>query len=168
MPDYAEICLRALAAQGLGTTISIGGALGLLHYLDYHSTRDVDAWWTSAATYEERQRIVRVIEESLQPFGQVRKRTWGDVVGIELFQEGKAVFRFSDCLSLCSTGAIGPSALDRCVPLRKCSTYEVYHLRSGTLRKHSRSTRSWACHAPLSTREYTLRGGSYAFRNTDV
>jgi hypothetical protein len=94
MPNYAEICLRALAAQGLGTAISIGGALGLLHYLDYRPTRDVHAWWTPETTPQERQRVVQVIEETLKPFGQVRKRTWGDVVSIELFQEGKAVFSF--------------------------------------------------------------------------
>jgi hypothetical protein len=75
MPNCAEICLRALAAQGLGTAISIGGALGLLHYLDYRPTRDVHAWWTPETTLQERQRVVQVIEETLEPFGQVRKRT---------------------------------------------------------------------------------------------
>jgi hypothetical protein len=35
MPDYAEACLQALASQELGDKISLGGAFGLLHYLDY-------------------------------------------------------------------------------------------------------------------------------------
>lgn len=30
MPEYAEACLQALAGRGLGGTISLGGALGLL------------------------------------------------------------------------------------------------------------------------------------------
>jgi hypothetical protein len=38
MPEYAEVCLHALAARGLGHAISVGGGLGLLHYLDYRET----------------------------------------------------------------------------------------------------------------------------------
>ena len=45
LPDYAEACLQALADHGMGKKISLGGALGLLHYLDYRPTHDVDAWW---------------------------------------------------------------------------------------------------------------------------
>jgi hypothetical protein len=44
LPDYAELCLRALAEQQLGDKISLGGAFALLHYLDYRSTYDVDGW----------------------------------------------------------------------------------------------------------------------------
>ena len=44
-PKEAKICLRALVEQGLADKISIGGGFGLLHYLDYRSTQDVDAWW---------------------------------------------------------------------------------------------------------------------------
>jgi len=36
-------CLNALADQGLGVAISVGGGIGLLHYLDYRTTHDVDA-----------------------------------------------------------------------------------------------------------------------------
>jgi hypothetical protein len=43
LPAYASICLQALATGGLGDKLSIGGALGLLHYLDYRPTSDVDA-----------------------------------------------------------------------------------------------------------------------------
>lgn len=50
---YTEKTLTALASQGLGQAISVGGALGLLHYLDYRSTHDVDAWWAASATAEE-------------------------------------------------------------------------------------------------------------------
>lgn len=44
LSEYAVLCLQTLAAQGLGEKISLGGALGLLHYLDYRDTHDVDAW----------------------------------------------------------------------------------------------------------------------------
>lgn len=94
MPDYAEACLQALAANGLGEKISLGGAFGLLHYLDYRPTRDVDAWWVPSATVEDRRRVVRVVEATLRPFGQVKTRAWGDVISIELMRQGKTVFSF--------------------------------------------------------------------------
>jgi hypothetical protein len=94
LPKYADACLEALAAQGLGDRISLGGALGLLHYLDYRSTHDVDAWWVSSATAHERQQVTRTIEAVLGPFGQVRRRTWADVVSVDLAQGGKTIFSF--------------------------------------------------------------------------
>jgi len=92
--EYAEICLRALEAHGLGDKVSLGGALGLLHYLDYRPTHDVDAWWVASATSQDQSEVLRVIEAALQPFGQVRRRAWGDVVSIELEQASKTVFSF--------------------------------------------------------------------------
>jgi len=94
VPDYAEVCLRALAERGLGDKISLGGALGLAHYFEYRTTHDVDAWWMPNITEEERRKVIEAIREALQPFGQVRTRMWGDVVSIELMREGKAVFGF--------------------------------------------------------------------------
>jgi hypothetical protein len=94
LSDFAEKCLETLAASGLGDRISVGGALGLLHYLDYRPTHDVDAWWTNRATDKERQNVIQAIEETLRPFGQVRTRRWGDVTSVELLQEGQAVFSF--------------------------------------------------------------------------
>lgn len=94
MPEYAEACLQALAAKRLGEKMSLGGAFGLLHYLDYRPTHDVDAWWVPSATVEDRRRVVRVVEATLQPFGQVKTRGWGDVVSIELMRQGKTVFSF--------------------------------------------------------------------------
>ncbi|NIV31086.1 MAG: hypothetical protein GWN58_16810, partial [Anaerolineae bacterium] len=61
IPYYAEACLEALAANGLGKSISLGGALGLLHYLDYRPTHDVDAWWAPGATAEDRRRVIEVV-----------------------------------------------------------------------------------------------------------
>lgn len=94
LPGYAEACLQTLAERGLGEKISLGGALGLLHYLDYRPTHDVDAWWDASATTEDRRRVIRVVETTLESFGQVRTRTWGDVVSIELSREGRTIFSF--------------------------------------------------------------------------
>lgn len=94
LSSYAQACLQALAEHGLGEKISLGGALGLLHYLDYRPTHDVDAWWDASATTEDRHQVTRVIATTLEPFGQVRTRAWGDVVSIELSREGRTVFSF--------------------------------------------------------------------------
>ena len=94
LSPYAEACLRALAQQGWGDRISVGGGLGLLHYLDYRSTHDVDAWWASNATSQERQAMIRVIAETLRAWGEVNVRAWGEVTSIELSQLGQKVFSF--------------------------------------------------------------------------
>ena len=94
IPEYAEVCLQALATGGLGEKISLGGAFGLLHYLDYRETHDLDAWWVSSATAEDRRRVISLLKGALEPFGQVKMRAWGDVVSVELRQEEKTVFSF--------------------------------------------------------------------------
>jgi len=94
IPEYAEVCLKALVASSLGETISVGGAFGLLHYLDYRSTHDVDAWWVPAATAEDQRQVIDVLEAALKPFGQVKTRAWGDVVSVELMSGEKTVFSF--------------------------------------------------------------------------
>ncbi len=92
--DYADICLQALAAHDLGEQISVGGAFGLLHYLDYRSTHDVDAWWQATTTPSERDQVVHTIEDALRVHGEVRKRLWGDVISIELRQQNRTSFSF--------------------------------------------------------------------------
>ena len=94
LSDHAEACLQALADHGMGGKISLGGALGLLHYLDYRPTHDVDAWWDASATAEDRRQLIRLLETTLESFGQVKTRAWGDVVSVELLQEGQVVFSF--------------------------------------------------------------------------
>lgn len=84
IPDFAEVCLQALAIQGLGDKISLGGAFGLLHYLDYRSTNDVDAWWQLATTTQEKQQVITALEAVLREYGNVSRRTFGDVVSVEL------------------------------------------------------------------------------------
>jgi hypothetical protein len=94
LSEHAERTLQALAAVGLGHAISVGGALGLLHYLDYRSTHDVDAWWVPETSTQERERVLQVIRDALQPSGDIRTRKWGEVVSIELVVGGKTVFSF--------------------------------------------------------------------------
>src|SRR5689334_9871896 len=94
LSEHAERTLQALAAAGLGHAISVGGALGLLHYLDYRSTHDVDAWWEPEVPAQERERVLQVIRDALQPSGDLRTRKWGEVVSIELLVGGKTVFSF--------------------------------------------------------------------------
>ena len=94
LPDYSEACLRALHDQGLADRIALGGAFGLLHYLDYRPTRDVDAWWGEQSGDEDRHRVIQTIAAALGGFGPVRKREWGDVVSIELQDGGRTIFSF--------------------------------------------------------------------------
>jgi len=49
---------------------------------------------STQATTEEQQKVVSVLETTLQPFGPVRIRRWGDVTSIELLRGKKKVFSF--------------------------------------------------------------------------
>ncbi len=92
--SYAIRCLEALADAGLGDKVSIGGALGLLHYLEYRSTHDLDAWWVPAATAKDRASVITLIEQTLSSFGEIKKRAWGEVISIDLEVDRKKVFSF--------------------------------------------------------------------------
>ena len=94
LPDYSEVCLQALVDSGLARHISLGGALGLLHYLDYRSTHDVDAWWAESVSTQERRLVTETVVLALLPYGQVKTRTWGDVVSVELEQADRKIFSF--------------------------------------------------------------------------
>jgi len=72
----------------------LGGAFGLAHYFEYRTTHDVDAWWIEPVSQEERKEIIRILEDALRAFGEVRTRAWGDVVSVELRQQEKTVFSF--------------------------------------------------------------------------
>jgi hypothetical protein len=93
-PEFAQACLKALADQGLGKFLSLGGAFGLMHYYEYRTTHDVDAWWQPDATTEVQKKIIVILESTLETFGSVRTRVWGDVVSVELHSSGKQVFSF--------------------------------------------------------------------------
>ena len=94
IPPYSDICLRALHEQNLGSKISLGGAFGLMHYFEYRSTYDVDAWWDPSATGEDQRQVTSLLENTLRTFGEVHTRSWGDVVSIELKSDSKKVFTF--------------------------------------------------------------------------
>jgi hypothetical protein len=94
LSPYARACLDALVKANLADRISIGGALGLFHYLDYRPTHDVDAWWSESVTENQKQAVLRSLETTLSAFGSVRVRSWGDVDSMELSQDGKTVFSF--------------------------------------------------------------------------
>jgi hypothetical protein len=91
---FASACLEALQKSGLGKHVSLGGALGLAFYYEFRSTKDVDAWWTSETTSEDRQRVIDLLKETLEKFGEVKVRKFGDVVSIDLFKKGKVCFNF--------------------------------------------------------------------------
>ena len=90
--QFAVSCLEALASAGLGQVVSLRGASGLLHYLDFGPTNDIDALWPESATPYDRERVVAVVEHALAQFGDIRKREWGEVVSLELFQDNRTVF----------------------------------------------------------------------------
>ncbi len=94
LSPYAQACLIALVNANLADRISLGGGLGLFHYLDYRPTHDVDAWWSDSLTEAQKQAVLEVLETSLSSFGSVRIRAWGDVLSVELSQAGKTVFSF--------------------------------------------------------------------------
>jgi predicted nucleotidyltransferase component of viral defense system len=68
--------------------------LGLLHYLDYRPTHDVDAWWTASATAEDQRQVIRAIEATLRVWGKVKTPAWGDAVSVQLLREERTVFSF--------------------------------------------------------------------------
>lgn len=94
LSPYARACLEALVKANLADRISLGGALGLFHYLDYRPTHDVAAWWSESVTEEQKRAVLRSLEATLSVFGFVRLRSWGDVDSMELSQDGKTVFGF--------------------------------------------------------------------------
>jgi hypothetical protein len=94
LSSYAELCLEALSHSSLANRISLGGAVGLMHYHEYRPTHDVDAWWISTTSQQDRRQVEEVLESSLRPFGDVRTRRWGDVTSIELRDNNIVVFSF--------------------------------------------------------------------------
>jgi hypothetical protein len=94
LSGYAEACLKTLVRADLADRISIGGALGLFHYVDYRPTQDVDAWWSQTVTEAQKKEVIYAIQSELESFGKVSTRSWGDVTSIELSQNNKKVFSF--------------------------------------------------------------------------
>lgn len=91
---FAKACLDALVNAGLAKRISLGGGFGLFHYLDYRSTHDIDAWWLESPSPVDKKQITDILSAALSAFGGVNIRRWGDVISVELNQEGRVVFSF--------------------------------------------------------------------------
>lgn len=91
---YARACFDALAAAGLGRCISLGGAFGLAHYHEYRPTNDVDAWWREEVDRREKELVAEALATALRPFGEVRTRSWGEVLSVELAVKGETAFSF--------------------------------------------------------------------------
>lgn len=71
---HAKACLDALVKADLANYISIGGGLGLFHYLDYRPTHDVGAWWAKSLTDEQKDTVTQTLVTALSSFGDVRVR----------------------------------------------------------------------------------------------
>jgi hypothetical protein len=94
LSPYTRACLDGLVMANLAKRISLGGALGLFHYLDYRATHDVDAWWAESLTEVQKREVINVIQNALSAFGEIHVRAWGDVVSVELLLAGKTAFTF--------------------------------------------------------------------------
>lgn len=84
--------MQSLTEHGLARFLSIGGAVGLSYYHQYRTTNDIDAWWESDTGEQDHQKVLQIIEQTLKRYGEVNRRTWGDVSSVELLREGKVVF----------------------------------------------------------------------------
>jgi hypothetical protein len=94
-PDqYAAICLGALKNSPVGKFISLGGAVGLSLYHEYRASKDVEAWWTPEAAERDKQLVIDFLNATLDEFGNITIRRFGDVVSLDLQQESKIVFNF--------------------------------------------------------------------------
>lgn len=91
---HAEKCLLAIGSHGYGRSVSLGGACALAYYHEYRETHDVDAWWEPAASLSDRKGVVECVAKALRDSGDVRTRSWGDVVSVELSVGGKKGFSF--------------------------------------------------------------------------
>ncbi len=86
--------LNTLKKSGLGKYVSLGGALGLALYHEFRPTKDVVAWWISDVNEEERDKLIQVLKDTLEQFGSVEERQFGDVVSLDLHKGGHVVFNF--------------------------------------------------------------------------
>jgi hypothetical protein len=99
IPPFPDFRVRRSVPRGSlrepkGTSDLARGAFGLLHYLDHRDTKDIDARWQDEATGETREDLLAAIETALRPFGEVKRRSWGDVSSVDLIREGEKVFSF--------------------------------------------------------------------------
>jgi predicted nucleotidyltransferase component of viral defense system len=127
---FAEACLQALAACPAGAKISLGGAFGIFHYHEFRATNDVDAWWDENATRADQQIVVETLRHALSRFGRVSERRHGDVVSVELAQQGKTVFSFQIARR---SGLLEPSTQSPWPPVRLDSLADLVAAKMSAL-----------------------------------
>jgi hypothetical protein len=89
--------LEWMGAQSWAERIVLGGALALKHYVNYRTTYDCDAWWTPAATTQEKGRILSEVEAYMSrqnPQATILRQRWGDVDSVKILENDQAVFSF--------------------------------------------------------------------------
>src|SRR5881392_2069143 len=79
--------------------IVLGGYFALKHYCDYRPTHDVDAWWSSESTAQDRIEVRGAIDSVLREILrrrnlQVNRRRFGDTESWELLKDGAKIFSF--------------------------------------------------------------------------
>jgi hypothetical protein len=92
---FALSFLERLQDDPSARAFVLGGYFALKHYLDYRSTNDIDAWWTSAPREAALDVARAAFRETAAEFGwQYRERSWGDTVSLEAWDEARKAFSF--------------------------------------------------------------------------
>lgn len=79
--------------------IVLGGYFALKQYLDYRTTRDLDAWWKTGKTERTMACIRQVMSEVAERHGlNLAEREWGETVSFELSEGERKIFSFQIAL----------------------------------------------------------------------
>jgi len=112
LSPYTRACLEASVKANFAERISLGGALGLFHYLDYRSTHDVDAWSSESLSWAQRQEVSQTLDVTLSAYGSVRIRAWGDNCQCRINPGWKNSVQFSNCITFSTIGRTDYGRLD--------------------------------------------------------
>jgi len=92
--SYTEASLTAIMTCPSGSKVSLGGAFGLAHYHEFRTTNDIDAWWNDDCPSQDKAAVLQTVHHALSQFGPVIQRRHGDVVSVELQENGRIIFSF--------------------------------------------------------------------------
>lgn len=93
LPPVALAILDALRATeggqvGVGTSLAIGGGVGLKHYLNLRPTYDLDLWWTREPASSDRRALASIVAAVAREYGYVvRHQNHGDVTSMAFVRE---------------------------------------------------------------------------------
>ena len=111
LDPLAERVLSLLSARPEGDQIVLGGYLALQHYLDYRTTHDIDAWWSTRADPAAEKAIRQVMRQVAgEAQMALRERRFGDTLSFELAQEGQQRFSFQIAVRSIAVEEPQPSA----------------------------------------------------------